>query len=402
MTRPAPARVLCTAAEWLCLLASTVSAEMFAISTAHYPYVYLTDPEAPAMWNRGEMALRQAGALAVRINSRGVQYLPASYSSLYLSSTWRGMTCEAGDLGLCSIRGVESTVFPHPPQNVYISANTGNVELDRFMQGKCPEADTGRIVSAAGGGRRSDISICNVVGVGNDYVYVPKLETLFVLADPISFQALIIISVLVVVTVLVLSHNLQYSLDGSREPGGFWLSILCMLLLLAASTFPTLNADVLAPYISLEDRLGFQALVVYILYYTTRAVSDRLVNAWWSSQPQHGSAYSPVNPMLATLCVVTLRLHGTLDNTYTTVLCFLITARLLYKLHTLRNDTFASIDAVLDTCLITLLVFIGVVPQHSHNPTVVTLYIVQGVFSAQALARAMLHAGVHQPDGAKQ
>lgn len=72
-----------------------------------------------------------------------------------------------------------------------------------------------------------------------------------------------------------------------------------------------------------QDRLGFVLLLGYVGYYTLRAC----INIYF-----HGymEKHAVVNPILATLCVVAMRLYGSLDNPYTTLLTFLFSVRCVF------------------------------------------------------------------------
>ena len=79
----------------------------------------------------------------------------------------------------------------------------------------CPEGSTGRTAIYPLESQRSiphhDISLCNIMGMGIDYLYVPFQSKLFALVDPIGIPSLIILSVLIVAMLVIVGHNLQVS-----------------------------------------------------------------------------------------------------------------------------------------------------------------------------------------------
>lgn len=54
-----------------------------------------------------------------------------------------------------------------------------------------------------------DVSLCNVMGMGADYLYVPYVNRVYVLGDPLGIPAAVILSILVVLMMVVMGHNLQ-------------------------------------------------------------------------------------------------------------------------------------------------------------------------------------------------
>jgi hypothetical protein len=80
----------------------------------------------------------------------------------------------------------------------------------------CPEIETGRTaispVETLDAVPQHDISLCNVVGMGADYLFVPLHSRVYVLVDPIGIPALVVLSILIVVMMVIMGHNLQVSL----------------------------------------------------------------------------------------------------------------------------------------------------------------------------------------------
>jgi hypothetical protein len=60
-----------------------------------------------------------------------------------------------------------------------------------------------------------DISLCDILGTGSDYLFLPYEDTLYVLTHPTSMPILIVISVLTVYMTVILAHNLEFSIQVS-------------------------------------------------------------------------------------------------------------------------------------------------------------------------------------------
>jgi hypothetical protein len=243
---------------------------------------------------------------------------------------------------------------------------------------------------------RKDISLCNLVSAGTNYVYIPATQQIFTLDDPISFHMFTLISVLTVAMAITLSHNLEYSIGGTSTQLGPLPSIFLMSGLLISVTFATGKRQILSPYVTLEDRLSVLVLSIYILYYITRLLLLHFVSK---------EVRSPVNPILGILVLVTARLYGTLDNPYIGVLIFLLCARFFTKLCTFATHSLDSsdscirmrewlgeaIDILFDSVLLSMLIFIGFAPQYNNDPVIMALYIVQGLYAAIAFNSIVNH-----------
>jgi hypothetical protein len=136
-----------------------------------------------------------------------------------------------------------------------------------------------------------------------------------------------------------------------------------------------------------------------------------------------------VNPVLAVLTLVSMRIHCTMDNTYTVVTTFLVATRLLNKLSTAcgvvgrrpercqgprvpvgdvcdilggvvgrrperrqgaRVPVGAVCDILVDSVLVSVLIYTGVIPYHCREPVVVTLYVLQGLYAAMCMNKVMV------------
>jgi hypothetical protein len=274
-------------------------------------------------------------------------------------------------------------------QGYPVYSTYGNITTTSTVgNSKCTETDTGRTLAVYGSATnkgeigRKDISLCNLVSGGTKYVYIPSIQQIFVLDDPISFQMFTIISVLTVAMAVTLSHNLEFSAVQNGTPLGSIPCISLMLILFGCVTFATGNWHVLSPYVTLEDRLAVVVLSGYVLYYILRLLFLFFVC---------GDTRSPVNPVLAVIILVTARLYGTIDNPYIAILSFLWCARFFTKLCNFSIDNGTSgicnwageaIDILLDGGILSLLVFIGMAPQYNNDPVVLALYVVQGLYMA--------------------
>lgn len=77
----------------------------------------------------------------------------------------------------------------------------------------CPEPSTGRTaiypLQSEHARPHHDISLCNIMGMGADYLFVPFQSRLYVVVDPLGLPALALLSILVVGMMVIVGHNLQ-------------------------------------------------------------------------------------------------------------------------------------------------------------------------------------------------
>jgi hypothetical protein len=113
-----------------------------------------------------------------------------------------------------------SRLFPNYPGKVFLTQRDTKLlpwDISRTLMGSgsmtCPETLTGRTAIAPLKNQHAvphhDISLCNIMGMGADYVFVPFHNRLYVLVDPIGIPALIILSVLIIIMMVIMGHNLQ-------------------------------------------------------------------------------------------------------------------------------------------------------------------------------------------------
>lgn len=114
-----------------------------------------------------------------------------------------------------------SRLFPIYPQQVFLTQRDTRFlpeDIARMLMGAggamtCPEMATGRTAVSPLENEHAvpqhDISLCNIIGMGADYLFVPFQSRLYVLIDPIGIPALIVLSILIIVMMVIMGHNLQ-------------------------------------------------------------------------------------------------------------------------------------------------------------------------------------------------
>lgn len=258
-------------AALLLLLASalqTTDCEVFSLSDNAYPYLRLMgESPPPVLWHTKGFALKMSECDAVRINSRGIRFIPPTLSVALVDGMgggdrWKHYKCESTRDAMCTLvsdtpsgTGVTTRVFPVQNQPTYII----HADLEKatregvpdFVTARCLEASTGRTATFA---PKWDVSLCNVLGAGGDFVYKPYEGMLYVLQNPIPFEVFAVISVLTIIMAILLAHNLEWAMGSVKENSSTTLSVACMYALLFTTTFATGVADVLEPYITHEDR----------------------------------------------------------------------------------------------------------------------------------------------------
>jgi hypothetical protein len=156
---------------------------------------------------------------------------------IFDENRWRGTTCiPARDL-LCHLRSSESKfvsrLFPNHPRQVFLTQRDSALlpeDVARMLVGRsgtmtCPEIQIGRtaITPLDHSVPHHDISLCNIVGMGSDYLFVPFQSRVYVLVDPVGIPALVLLSILTVAMMIILGHNLQvpnsqYQMINSQMP----------------------------------------------------------------------------------------------------------------------------------------------------------------------------------------
>lgn len=289
--------------------------------------------------------------------------------------------------------GVSTIVFPTTGTPVTMD-NIQSVPADHWVHSLpvCTEAATVR-TSIVGNSvrKRRDVSLCDVLSGGGDFVYLPVEDTLFFRATPIPFQVFAFISILTVYLAVILAHNMEVMLGSKKERSSILITelvvVVQIVLLLFASGVPRSNSwdlfsGVLDVFVTTEDRYVSVYLIVYSAYYVVQSLCVAYVA---KNNAVKIGAQTPVNPIITTLTMVAMRVHYTLDNTYTVVATVLIATRLLNKIAQLgRTDTqypakrlSMTVDILADSVLVALLIYAGVVPHHGREPIITGLYMVQ-------------------------
>jgi hypothetical protein len=279
----------------------------------------------------------------------------------------------------------------------------------------CPEAFTGRMLLAPDTAAEQgvpmimmDISLCNIIGMAADYVYIPSRNSLYVLFDPVGDIVLLLMSLLVIYLMVIMGHNLQVVLGAAavvstseeskptKGRKGQW-TVVCMLVLVAMTCFASSSWSVLNPYVTWEDRLAFFALLAHVIYYCARIE----LNAWLDPESRRAN---PVNPMLAAITLAVQRVYGSAENPYSTVLFFIMITWALHKVSMLGHRFqclfgtgqarhsimfWRSMDVLADACMLSVLLYAGVLGQMQMESTTAAASLLQGILAAMTLNRAI-------------
>jgi hypothetical protein len=459
--------------------------EIFSINDRNYPHLFINDPvTAPVIWHKKAFGFRLANAAAVRINARGIRFIPGSHTLLLQSATpastpinnnnilddeksiarqagrlwwndtltdeeiaaqkkaidrtqWRSITCKPSRESLCvlssamtknSYKNVRSRFFPNYPNPVFLSQRDSTLlptDVARMLGGShCPESFTGRTAIApqlASDIQQHDISLCNVIGLGADYIYVPYNNRLYVLTNPIDNALLVLMSIFVVYLMIVMGHNLQVVLNVNknkkqppqlapktdakddnakkikkmkqRRQGQARWAVVCMGSLLFITCFATGSSNILGAFVTLQDQIVFIASLVHIAYYCIRVEANVYLG--------DGRRANPVNPMLAAIAATVQRVYASSENPYSQTIFFIMLTWVLHKAsmlnrktlwpyhHLEENDTvnasssirwWRSMDILADCILIAIMLYAGVAGQVLTNSPIMFQFI---LFSIQ-------------------
>ena len=165
-----------------------------------------------------EIAIRDSESALQGSMWRSIQCMPSRQSLCNLASSY------TSSVGGAAATQTISRFLPNYPGPVFLSQRDSHLipaDVARMLgTGHCPESATGRTAIApqhASDVQRHDISLCNVVGLGVDYVFVPFVNRLYALANPVGDVALLFMSLLVVYLMVVVGHNLQTVLGVSSS-----------------------------------------------------------------------------------------------------------------------------------------------------------------------------------------
>jgi hypothetical protein len=343
-----------------------------------YPYISLLDPVLDMDWDRGFGALGIAQSSAVRINSKGIQFIPPSYSQLDLSDRYQ-TTCVRSRNCMCVMdnNGSTTNVFPEKGSPVYI---TPDVETPINLV--CHRQQTGRQV-LLGSLARMDISLCNIIDGNMDIVYIPTTNTIYVTHHSINTPVIVIICLLVLYVAAMMCHNIEILIckKASITSGNIYTDNFAIYVLVGLTVFCEGEVNALRPFVTIEDKFSFVVLVIYIMYYVIQNTHNIL----------YGSPANPINTLIAVLTAVSMRIHMTLDNAYTSILTFIFILRVLNKIWNMEildateNVHMHTRDLVADAFMSSTLLFVGIVPQYGNDPMTMTLYLTQGISVALLL-----------------
>ena len=217
-------------------------AEIFSISDVTYPHLVISDPlNLPVVWHKKSLAFRLVHSAAVRISARGIRFVPSTHTLTIPQSTnsistpsnrWRGAICVPARDSLCHLQtnmpntssstAFRSRVFPNFPNTVFLTQqdasmipeDVSHILISGASNTKtCPETVAGRTaippLRTEHSMPRHDVSLCNILGMGADFVFVPATNTLYALGDPIGIPALVLLGILIVFMMIMMGHNLQ-------------------------------------------------------------------------------------------------------------------------------------------------------------------------------------------------
>ena len=122
-----------------------------------------------------------------------------------------------------------------------------------------------------------------------------------------------------------------------------------MTILVLLSMFPNGHWDVLEPFVTMEDKIAFLVLVVFVTYHITRLVFSCFTHliAFWnnlscnlscnhrltvkilSNKQAHVRAPNTVNAIMGILSLVALCYYTTMDNPYVIVITLIFSSRLV-------------------------------------------------------------------------
>jgi hypothetical protein len=214
-----------------CSIILNTNSEILTIDNTQYPFINVMKHNSPVIWHEKAIAFKMSMSHAVRINSRGIQFLPIGMTSLSFydknkdvgmwsyfreneqSQKWNSFTCTPARDSLCHIQlnGLfHVRVFPNTGETVYIAHGNEVSEKISLIANTCSETDSHRTSSHSyHGSFKSDISLCNVVGGGMDYVFIPSENRIYILRTSINFQIFLMIAVLTIHISIVMAHNME-------------------------------------------------------------------------------------------------------------------------------------------------------------------------------------------------
>lgn len=440
---------------FLCILVLVVvaatavtDATLFPISTSSYPHLFVKAPaRTPVIWHSKAFAFELAQSVAVRIGPRGIRFIPLSHTLAFdEGSSWTSEPCLPSRECLCtrsssssSGNRASSRAFPNYPFPAYVTYNSSS----SVSSSSCPETFTGRtLVLLPFPGSEDvhendddDLSLCNVIGGGTEFVYVPSRNVLYASTNPIPVLPMIVASVLAILLMMIIGYNLQSILSSGSSSSSsssqqqktqtttLWnstshqLTLASMVALVLTSWLSNSSPSSTSPlscFVTREDRIAFILTTVYVGYYVLRITWNLTVEPWLMarssillSDPDGAAAAAaaapprPVNAVLACLSVAVQRIYVSVDNPYTLVLAFLMLAWTFHKIsmHERRDpqDRASSLlrslywlDVIFDCATISVMLYYGDVVQPESDPSITATLVLQAILAAAVFNRALI------------
>lgn len=411
----------------LCLLlaATVTDAALFPISTSSYPHLFVKAPvRVPVIWHSKAFASELAQSIAVRIGPRGIRFIPQSHTLTLQDWAAAASPCLSSRESLCTLRNGQQA-FPNYPSPAYVTQRSPQQQQQQPAL-SCPETFTGRsLLFESTESRDDDLSLCNVMGAGTEFVYVPSHDTLYSSTNPIPILPMILASVLAILLMMIIGYNLQSILGDSLPsnqqqatkkergtPPTLWnstshqLTLACMIALVATAWASNSAADSspLSCFVTREDRIAFVLSTVYVGYYVARIVWDLTVEPWimhrGDDEDLSREAPKPVNAVLACLSIAVQRIYASVDNPYTVVLAFLMLTWTFHKIsmHDREHGSTARsllrslywADVLFDCATISVMLYHGDIVQPDSDPSITATLVLQAILAAAVFNRALV------------
>ena len=365
-----------------------VDGELWSISTISHPYLTLLEnPGHVIHWNNGFMAQKMATSQAVRLNERGIQFIPFSYTKVSIVNEWIEFDCKLEPNCMCKLSGtknVTSRFFPENNQEVFSLIGTmidnEKQNFQDLLHGKCLESNTGRITSDDS----RDISLCDVTSGKIDMVYFPWKNKIYISSFEIPLLTVVIVSIVTIYVATMLAKNVDKLVNtqqGNNEGEGApknesLLSPFLILIALFFNIFPDQNTPPLHMFVTSTDRFAFVSLIVYYFLFNVIHFSTNVTRRQYSSENPLRE-YSPIAPMVCVLTLFSMRAFGTLDNPYISVLTAIFIARFITKLYDTCLLFHVVAQHLIDAGILCIFIFIGILPQFDYVFSNVFVYVTQ-------------------------
>lgn len=196
-----------------CLRATQIVAITRTLDISKGPHLTDHDSGKSITWNYGEIAELQRTSIAIRVHSRGLFFIPRSYTISESALMQRESTaCLPCSKGLCCLPGSNSVVFPnedHVPTILY-GANVSLNGLENVLQ---KVASRNCINPGNGVGREItnkiiyDISLCDLIESNIDIIVVG--DQLYIGTNETPIYVYAVLSIVVLYMIVVLSENIS-------------------------------------------------------------------------------------------------------------------------------------------------------------------------------------------------